>query len=125
VSKSSYHKQWRTKNKDKIHGYEIARKKRNPTKFMGEARKRQLKFKYNLTQEDFSYLLGKQMCMCAACGIVMTTTPRKTNSCVVDHNHSTNKVRGLLCDACNRVLGIVHDSPDRLELLKEYLRKSE
>jgi len=27
----------------------------------------------------------------------------------VDHNHSTNKIRGLLCENCNRMLGMAHD----------------
>ena len=42
----------------------------------------------------------------------------------VDHDHETGKIRGLLCHACNIVLGLVKDDPDRLRLLANYLEVS-
>ncbi len=41
-----------------------------------------------------------------------------------DHCHNTGKFRGWLCDRCNKVLGIVKDSPELLENLANYLRLS-
>ena len=41
----------------------------------------------------------------------------------VDHDHTTNVVRQLLCKDCNIVLGIVEDSPDWLQNLIDYLDK--
>lgn len=39
----------------------------------------------------------------------------------VDHNHTTGKIRGLLCAQCNVCIGMSHDSSEVLRRLAEYL----
>jgi hypothetical protein len=38
-----------------------------------------------------------------------------------DHCHCCEQFRGWLCGDCNSVLGFIHDDPDRLEGIREYL----
>ena len=40
---------------------------------------------------------------------------------VVDHDHQTNKIRGMLCNHCNRGLGHFKDNPNLLEYARNYL----
>jgi hypothetical protein len=42
-------------------------------------------------------------------------------SLVVDHDHSTGKVRGLLCSLCNTSLGGFKDNIESLKKAIEYL----
>lgn len=42
---------------------------------------------------------------------------------VIDHNHETNTFRGILCDTCNRAIGLMHDDVDVLKNAITYLEK--
>lgn len=74
--------------------------------------------KYGLTPEDYADLLRKQDFACAIC---KTTEPGGKGVFVVDHCHTTNAVRGLLCNRCNLGLGHFQDSPDFLGEAIKYL----
>lgn len=50
---------------------------------------------------------------CAICG--------SSEPLVVDHDHSTGKIRGMLCNHCNRGLGHFRDDPMLLEFARVYL----
>lgn len=55
---------------------------------------------------------------CTICG-------DKTNKLVVDHCHTTNRVRGILCSECNLGLGKFKDDPQLLEFARIYLLASQ
>ena len=79
----------------------------------------QLKRRYNLTLQQYKELLQTQNGVCAICG---AKPGRK--KLFVDHNHATNKVRGLLCRSCNTGLGCFQDDINLLLKSTKYLRKA-
>ncbi len=42
---------------------------------------------------------------------------------VIDHNHTTGEVRGVLCHGCNTGIGHLGDNPERLEAAVVYLMR--
>lgn len=73
---------------------------------------RHLKAKYKLTEDEYLRLLDEQDGVCAICGKPETVRrgaaePRLS----VDHDHATERVRGLLCQSCNVICGMFRDDP--------------
>lgn len=75
---------------------------------------------YGLTQEDFESMKLAQGNKCAICGSTDWGRPSPS----IDHDHKTGKVRGLLCNRCNRALGLAEDSPLLLIKMAKYLRNN-
>jgi len=77
--------------------------------------------KYGITPEAFDEIFRSQDGACAICSESLRLG---TGGCAVDHDHKTNKVRGLLCRLCN--VGVGHFRENEQWLLKaiEYLRRS-
>lgn len=71
---------------------------------------------YGLTSEKWDEYLNNQKGMCAICKSKFTKRPH------IDHDHKTNKVRGLLCNTCNWGIGNFKDSVDILLNAISYLR---
>lgn len=72
---------------------------------------------YNLTLEEIDQMLEKQDHKCPICGKSLIETRR-----CVDHDHVTNKNRGILCSRCNTGLACIEDAIFS-EKAKEYLNK--
>jgi hypothetical protein len=80
---------------------------------------------YGITYADYKKMLVQQGHKCAIC----KGEGFKMKAChnlllVVDHCHSTGKVRGLLCHNCNRGIGLLQDSVENLLSAKDYLEGS-
>ena len=61
-----------------------------------------------ITLEDYSRMIVKQDNKCCLCHLEETRIDGRTKMkqrLVLDHCHKTNKFRGLICHACNLVLG--------------------
>lgn len=80
--------------------------------------------RYGITKKDYLTILEKQKGTCAVCGRKETRKLRGTIvRFSVDHNHLTGKVRGLLCNRCNRGIGMFDDNIAIILNAVEYLKK--
>lgn len=69
--------------------------------------------KYGVSEDRIPLLIAQKKCDC--CG----EEPEKTLH--IDHCHSRQVFRGMLCSNCNLMLGQAKDSIQRLEAGKAYL----
>lgn len=89
----------------------------NPEKHTEHKRRSHLK-RYGITPEQYDEMLAEQGGCCAACG---TTEPGGKGDFHVDHCHDSGEVRGLLCNNCNRGLGLLGDDLDGVMNIVYYL----
>lgn len=77
-----------------------------------QRRRYQLFKRYGITPEEYDALLAEQSGVCAiCCGPPDRATGGGPPRLVVDHNHETGEVRGLLCWKCNVKLHALEDIP--------------
>ena len=96
---------------------ERVKKNHNPSR----SRQLHLKRKYGLTFAEFDKMLTEQNESCAICK--SPVAGGKSNRFMVDHDHKTGRVRGLLCKSCNIALGEVNDDLTTLKNMINYLSK--
>lgn len=119
-----YMREYRKTEKHK----EYIKQYRNTTKYKQAQRKREqkrdrrameLKYKYGITVDEYNILLEAQSGKCAIC---KTNSPGgKFNNFHVDHDHNTNKIRGLLCMNCNTALGSLKEDINIIEAMLHYI----
>jgi hypothetical protein len=80
-------------------------------------RKWYLKTTYGLSPDQYQNLYNDSDGKCYIC------KEEKDYYLHVDHNHKTGEVRGLLCNHCNRGIGMLKENIDILESAIEYIRK--
>lgn len=68
------------------------------------ANMRVLKYKFKLTETEFQEMMNHQKGCCAICGKDFGSLTQRAD---VDHSHTTDKIRGLLCNTCNTSVGKV------------------
>lgn len=73
---------------------------------------------YGLDKEEYFRMYLSQDEACATC---KNKLPNKFRYLAVDHDHDTGRIRGLLCNTCNRVLGMIKDDPAIAIRMGEYL----
>lgn len=95
----------------------------NEERFAEVNRRKLLKYRYGITLEDYYTLLNKQGGCCALCKTKQNgvSGKRRDWNWSVDHCHKTGKVRGLLCNQCNRGLGMLGDDVESIQKALDYL----
>lgn len=99
--------------------------------YMREYRKRrprnvrntELKKQYGITLDQWEKMHEEQGGVCAICKACESEKSTRYSNLAVDHCHATGRVRGLLCNACNRAVGFLQDDPARARRLAEYLEE--
>lgn len=71
-------------------------------------RRRHLRRKYGLTVEQYENMLAEQNGLCALCGLPPDETDLQ-KILVVDHDHETNQIRGLIHGRCNALIGYARE----------------
>jgi Recombination endonuclease VII len=104
---------WRAANREEFNAYQRKWRRENPEK----SARIQLKKLYGITPEQKADMLVAQGNVCAIC---KTDDPGK-RGWVVDHCHTTRKVRGVLCANCNCGLGHFRDDKAALASAIAYL----
>jgi hypothetical protein len=94
----------------------------NRERSIATARRTHLRKAYGITVEEYDGLLEKQDHRCGICGEPESTARAgKTMSLAVDHCHGSGRVRGLLCNNCNRAVGLLKDDAELLRKAIVYL----
>ena len=75
--------------------------------------------KYGMTQDDYDRMVARQRNRCAICRRKWSASDGRAWS--IDHDHVTGQVRGLLCNDCNRALGLFRDDPKILRFAVRYV----
>lgn len=68
---------------------------------------------YGITLGEYRQMLIDARGVCTICG--------SDKKIALDHDHATNRVRGILCHNCNVALGLVYDDDARLRALADYV----
>lgn len=77
--------------------------------------------RYGLTFLQFEKMQQAQANCCAICKRPAATV--RSEQLMIDHDHKTGQVRGLLCEPCNLGLGGFRDDPKRLRAAIAYLER--
>ena len=78
-------------------------------------RKRRLAYVYGISEIEYQKLVDSQQGRCAICWTDFG------DKLMVDHDHDTGKVRELLCNSCNVLVGMLESGFTKLAI--SYLKK--
>lgn len=87
-----------------------------------DTRSRAAFYFFGITPDQYTQMLSEQQNRCKICNVEFLGERSKI---CIDHNHSTGKVRGLLCQGCNTGLGVVERAENWLDKALQYLKDSD
>ena len=114
-------KNYREENREKIRIRSKELRKQDIEKYKKYNLTRSLKKNFGLSLEEYTALVDKQSGCCAICRKHFSEL--RTRLCV-DHDHVTGQICGLLCDNCNKALGLFKESPVLLQSAVAYLQST-
>jgi len=109
-------KRWYLNNVDKAKDRIREWKKNNPDKAYKYMRNSGLNYWHGITENEYQIMFTAQNGKCYLCG------NSQKKPLLVDHNHSTKKIRKLLCFRCNHLIGAIENNLGLLEIALQYIR---
>ena len=100
------------------------RKTRPVSYWKNKDREYTIRHRYGLSVEEYKKMFERQGGKCGICDrkpSMITDTPTQHRTLQIDHNHNNGKIRGLLCNGCNRALGFIRDNPNIARSMTVYL----
>ena len=109
---SKYAREWVEKNPEKAFNSHLLRR-------------------FGITLDEYNAMLIRQGGVCAVCGELPTSVRNRRKGkqrtfiarLVVDHDHATGMVRGLLCSSCNTGIGALKDEAVTVRAALDYLER--
>ena len=95
---------------------ETRRKYYNKPEYKEKKADYRLRKRYGITSRDKQDIYDNQDGNCAICNKYVSL-----KDIVVDHNHATGRVRGLLCNGCNTALGLLREDPETISGMQRYI----
>lgn len=115
MCQGKYSSNWQKNNREKRAEAKKRWRLKNPSKVMeGELRR-----SFGITLSLYNQMLNNQNDRCAICNTDKSQFNRRLS---VDHDHKTDKIRGLLCDNCNHIIGQAKDNIEILKSAIQYLQ---
>lgn len=124
--KRAYARQYYWDNKDKVTAY-----KKEYRKSHGDCIKSyRIQATFGIDLIEYGAIFVSQKGLCALCGKLMSEIGayegkqhNSNDSPVLDHDHKTGKIRGMVHGRCNHLLGNARDNIETLEQAVDYLRR--
>jgi hypothetical protein len=116
--RKTYSKKYREINKDKLKEKRIINKE--------YIKNYQLKYKYDISIEQYEQMKTSQNNRCAICDNNFEKQNKQggySKNVCIDHNHKTGKIRELLCPNCNKALGFLNENISTIKKMIIYLNK--
>lgn len=92
-----------------------ARNRDTVKRLYGNSRNYHLRKRYGIGAAEVEQMIQRQGGLCVICEQEPATQ--------VDHDGTTGRVRGVLCDGCNGGLGAFEDDPELIRRAAAYLKK--
>jgi hypothetical protein len=113
-----YKQEYFQKNKERIY----QRNKLNPIDKEKE-KHYYIKSRYGISKKEYEQMLVDRNFTCDICGYKQPENAKKMQKLYIDHCHTTNVIRGLLCFSCNTGLGYFKDNIENITKTIKYLKR--
>jgi hypothetical protein len=127
VRRKAYHRGYYKRNKIRLVKQGAIWKSANKEKIKLWFLNWRLNREYGISYDEYLQKIEEQKGKCPICDTMMVPQSYghafTKRTAVVDHDHTSKKLRKILCNSCNSAIGKLYDNPILLEKAAAYLRE--